>query len=357
MPESLRITPSPGASYPPTRLPTVADLAIDLGTANTLVHAKGAGVVLNEPSVVAVDAATGDVRAIGVEAKRMLGRTPDGLVAIRPVRDGVISDVDMVELMLRSFIESAMPKRYLFRTRPRVVVGVPTGLTEMERRAVRAAVLAAGARDVFLLAEPMAAAIGVGLPVATSQASMVVSVGGGTTEIGVIALSGVVRGNSVRVAGDALDNAIKAFVRMNHNVLIGDESAERLKIGIGSAFCADGTEELEMEVRGRDMVTGIPRTVVMTSTDVRETLREPLEAVIGGIRRVLQVTPPELAADLVEHGVVITGGGSLLKGIDALVASETGLPVRRDEEPFGCVVRGAGIVLEEWREYHEVVAA
>ncbi|HET6230634.1 MAG TPA: rod shape-determining protein, partial [Longimicrobiaceae bacterium] len=277
----------------------MSDIAIDLGTANTLIQVKGLGIVLNEPSVVAVESRTRKVRAIGLEAKRMLGRTPEGTTAVRPMRDGVIADVDMAELMLRHFIASILPKGF-FRTKPRIVIGVPSGITEMERRAVRAAVSGAGAKEVFLISEPMAAAIGVGLPVLSPKGSMVVNVGGGTTEIGVIALSGIVADASIRVGGNEMDEAIMAFIRKHYNLLIGEATAETVKIQLGSASAL--TEEREMDVNGRDLVSGIPKTVRIYSEDIRAAIEEPIAAILGAVRRALEVTPPELSSDIVDDG-------------------------------------------------------
>ncbi len=332
----------------------MADIAIDLGTANTLIQVRGEGVVLNEPSVVAIDRATGRVRAIGLEAKRMLGRTPEGTLAVRPMRDGVIADVDMAELMLRHFLQSVLPKGlFRARARPKIVIGVPSGITEMERRAVRAAATAAGAREVYLISEPMAAAIGVGLPVVSPRGSMVVNVGGGTTEIGVIALSGIVADASIRVGGNEFDDAITAFVRKSYNLLIGDATAESIKIQIGSAYATG--EEREMDVKGRDLVSGIPKTIAINSAEVRETIQEPIQAILEAVRRALEVTPPELASDIVDEGIVMTGGGAQMRGLDLRLRDETGLPIHVDEEPLTCVVRGAGIVLEDWPTFQGVV--
>jgi rod shape-determining protein MreB and related proteins len=331
----------------------VADIAIDLGTANTLIQVRGEGVVLNEPSVVAIDRATGKVRAIGLEAKRMLGRTPEGTLAVRPMRDGVIADVDMAELMLRHFLQSILP-RGMFKARPKIVIGVPSGITEMERRAVRAAATAAGAKEVYLISEPMAAAIGVGLPVVSPRGSMVVNVGGGTTEIGVIALSGIVADASIRVGGNELDEAISAFVRKSYNLLIGEATAESIKIQIGSAY--SGGDEREMNVKGRDLVSGIPKTIAINSTEIRETFPESIQAILEAVRRALEVTPPELASDIVDEGIVMTGGGAQLRGLDLRLRDETGLPIHVDEEPLTCVVRGAGIVLEDCATYQGVVS-
>jgi rod shape-determining protein MreB and related proteins len=330
----------------------VADIAIDLGTANTLIQVRGQGIVLNEPSVVALDRATRKVRAIGLEAKRMLGRTPDSTVAIRPLRDGVIADVDIAEIMLRHFLQSVLPKG-IFRARPKVVVGVPSGITEIERRAVRAAAAAAGAKEVYLISEPMAAAIGVGLPVTTPRGNMVVNVGGGTTEIGVIALSGIVADASIRVGGNELDEAIAGFVRKHYNLLIGDSTAETIKIQIGSA--SPGDADRQMDVKGRDLVSGIPKTIVISSAEIRDCLQEPIQAIVEAVRRALEVTPPELSSDIVDEGIVMTGGGAQLRGLDWLLNHETGLPIHVDDDPLTSVVRGAAIVLEDWNQYRGVV--
>jgi rod shape-determining protein MreB len=331
----------------------VADIAIDLGTANTLIQVKGQGIVMNEPSVVAVERRTRRVIAIGLEAKRMLGRTPEGTVAIRPMRDGVIADVDMAELMLRHFLQSILP-RGLFRSRPRVVVGVPSGITEMERRAVRTAVSQAGAKSVYLLSEPMAAAIGVGLPVTSPRGSMVVNIGGGTSEIGVIALSGIVADASIRVGGNEMDEAIVAFMRKGYNLLVGEATAEAIKIQIGSA--SNSVEPREMDVNGRDLISGIPKTIRIHSDEIRECIQEPIQAIAGAVRRALEVTPPELSSDIVDEGIVMTGGGAQLRGLDRVLALETGLPIHVDDEPLTCVVRGAGMVLDDWDAYRSVLS-
>jgi rod shape-determining protein MreB and related proteins len=330
----------------------VADIAIDLGTVNTLIQVKGGGLVVNEPSVIAVRADNGRVVSVGAEAKQMIGRAPHGVIVVQPMRDGVIADVDRAELMLRHLMDRVFP-RGILRVRPRVVVGVPSGITELERRAVRSAVLSAGAKEVHLISEPMAAAIGVGLPVAMPRASMVVNVGGGTTEIGVIALSGMVAGASLGVAGNEFDAAITAFLRNQHSLLIGATSAEVVKMQIGSAFELD--EEREAEVSGRDLVNGIPRTVRISSAEIRRQLREPLSAITAAVRRALETTPPELAGDIVDSGFVLTGGGALLEGLDRLLAEDTGLPVHRDSEPLTCVARGAAQVIEHWAEYQDVL--
>lgn len=283
----------------------------------------------------------------------MLGRTPEGIVAVRPMRDGVIADVDMAELMLRHFLKAVLPKGFL-RVRPRVLIGVPSGITEMERRAVRSAVQAAGAKEVFLISEPMAAAIGVGLPVVTPRGSMLVNIGGGSTEIGVIALSGIVANSSIRIAGNEFDEGIVAFVRKHYNLLIGEATAENIKIQVGSAEAVDG--ERELDVNGRDLISGIPTTVRIRSEDIRTAIQEPVHAIIGAVRRALEVTPPELASDIVDEGIVMTGGSSLLQGLPRTLARETGLPVHLDPEPLTSVVRGAGMVLEDWAKYQGVVS-
>ena len=334
------------------RLIPVNDIAVDLGTANTLVYVKGEGIVLNEPSVVAVERGSRRIMGIGLEAKRMLGRTPDGIEAIRPLKDGVIADVDVTEMMLRHFLKQVTSKR-IFRIKPRVVVGVPSGITELERRAVRSSAMSAGAKGVFMVDEPMAAAIGVGLPVETPTGNMVIDIGGGTTEIAVIALSGIVSNTSIRVGGDELDRAIVTFLRKNYNLLIGEPTAEAIKMQIGSAF--DFGEEREMDVKGRDLVSGIPKTVTVHSQELRECIQEPIQAIVEAVRRALEITPPELAADIVDRGIVMTGGGALIKGLDRLLHHETNLPIHVDEEPLTCVVRGAGRILDDLPKFRTVL--
>lgn len=338
--------------FEPGRFIPVNDIAIDLGTANTLVYVKGEGVVLNEPSVVAMDKSSDTVLAIGLEAKRMLGRTPGQIEAVRPLKDGVIADVDVTELMLRHFLKQVTAKR-VFRIKPRVVVGVPSGITELERRAVRSSTISAGAKDVYMVAEPMAAAIGVGLPVETPSGNMVIDIGGGTTEIAVIALAGIVSNTSIRVGGDEFDANIVTFLRQNYNLLIGEPTAEAIKIQIGSAF--DVGEERGMDVKGRDLVSGIPKTVHVKANEIRECLQEPIQQVVGAVRRALEITPPELASDIVDRGIVMTGGGSLIRGLDRLLRHETGLPIHIDEEPLRCVVRGAGKILDNMEKYRTVL--
>jgi rod shape-determining protein MreB and related proteins len=336
----------PGGLFPAN------DIAVDLGTANTLVYVKGEGIVLNEPSVVAVEKGSGRIKGIGLEAKRMLGRTPEGVMAIRPLKDGVIADVDITEIMLRYFLESVTSKRF-FKLKPRMVVGVPSGITELERRAVRSSAHAAGAKEVYMVAEPMAAAIGVGLPVETPTGNMVIDIGGGTSEIAVIALSGIVSDTSIRVGGDEIDNAIVTFMRKNYNLMIGEPTAEAVKIQIGSAFSAG--DEREMDVKGRDLVSGIPKTVRVHSQEIRECMQEPVQAMVEGVRRALEITPPELASDIVDRGIVMTGGGALIRGLDQLIARETNLPIHVDEEPLTCVVRGAGRILDDVVKYRGVL--
>ncbi|GMR12380.1 MAG: rod shape-determining protein [Gemmatimonadota bacterium] len=330
----------------------VNDIAVDLGTANTLVYVKGEGIVLNEPSVVAVVRGSHRIMGIGLEAKRMLGRTPEGIEAVRPMKDGVIADVDVTEMMLRHFLKQVTAKR-IFRIKPRVVVGVPSGITELERRAVRSSAMAAGAKAVYMVAEPMAAAIGVGLPVDTPTGNMVIDIGGGTTEIAVIALSGIVSNTSIRVGGDELDSSIVTFLRKNYNLLIGEPTAEAIKMQVGSAF--DSGEEREMDVKGRDLVSGIPKTVTVHSQEIRECIQEPVQAIVEAVRRALEITPPELASDIVDRGIVMTGGGALLRGLDLLLQHETNLPIHVDEEPLTCVVRGAGRILDDIPKYRSVL--
>ena len=330
----------------------VNDIAVDLGTANTLVYVKGEGIVLNEPSVVAVERGSYRIMGIGLEAKRMLGRTPDGIEAVRPLKDGVIADVDVTEMMLRHFLKQVTAKR-VFRIKPRVVVGVPSGITELERRAVRSSAISAGAKAVYMVEEPMSAAIGVGLPVETPTGNMVIDIGGGTTEIAVIALSGIVSNTSIRVGGDELDTSIVTFLRKNYNLLIGEPTAESIKIQIGSAF--DVGDEREMEVKGRDLVSGIPKTVTVHSQEIRECIQEPIQAIVEAVRRALEITPPELSSDIVDRGIVMTGGGALIRGLDRLLQHETNLPIHVDEDPLTCVVRGAGRILDDMQKFRNVL--
>jgi rod shape-determining protein MreB len=333
-----------------TRLAT--EVSVDLGTANTLIYVKGRGIVLNEPSVVALDADTRQILAVGMEAKKMLGRTPGGIIAVRPLKDGVIADFEVTEKMLRDFLERVLRHRFM-PVRPKVLISVPSGITEVEKRAVQDSAESAGAKEVFLVAEPMAAAIGVGLPVETPTGNMVIDIGGGTTEIAVIALSGIVSDTSIRVGGDEFDEAIVHFLRKSYNILIGEPTAEIVKMTIGSAY-PDG-EEHEMEVKGRDIVSGIPKTVRISSSEVREAIQEPIAAVVDAVRQALERTPPELASDIVDRGIVMTGGGALLRGLDSLLRENTNLPINVDEEPLTCVVRGTGRILDDPEKYRGVL--
>jgi rod shape-determining protein MreB len=319
------------------------DMGIDLGTANTLVHVRGRGVLLREPSVVAINSEDRSPLAVGVEAKRMLGRTPGSIVAVRPLKDGVIADFEQTEAMLRYFTHKVHRRKWFLG--PQVIIGVPSGVTEVERRAVRSAAQRAGARWVGLIEEPMAAAIGAGLPVAEPVGSMIVDIGGGTTEVAVISLGGVVTHRSLRVAGDEMDDAIISYVRRVHNLLIGDRTAEEVKINIGSAYPME--EERTMEIRGRDLVSGLPRSAVLTSSEVREAIAEPVSQVVETVKETLESTPPELSADIMDRGIILAGGGALLRGLDRLLAVETEMPVHTAEDPLTCVVLGAGRVVEE----------
>jgi rod shape-determining protein MreB len=319
------------------------DMGIDLGTANTLVHVQGRGILLREPSVVAIEKESKRVLAVGEEAKRMLGRTPGNIIAIRPLKDGVIADFDQTEKMLRYFIEKVHHRTMWVN--PRVVVGIPSGVTEVERRAVIDATKKAGAKEAFLIEEPMAAAIGAGMPIEDPTGSMIVDIGGGTTEVAVISLSGIVTSRSVRVAGDEIDEAISGYVRRTYNLFIGDRTAEDAKFDVGSAFPSD--HERKMEVRGRDLITGLPRSATITSEEIREAIQEPLNAIVESVKVTLESCPPELAADIMERGIYLAGGGALLEGLDKLIARETSMPVHIAHDPLSCVVIGTGRVLEE----------
>jgi rod shape-determining protein MreB len=319
------------------------DMAVDLGTANTLVYVRGRGIVLSEPSVVAIDQRTGEVHAVGIEAKRMLGRTPGTISAIRPLKDGVIADFDVTEQMLRHFIQKVHQNRW---AHPRVVVCVPSGVTGVEKRAVEEATLSAGARQAFLIEEPMAAAIGAGLPVAEPTGNMIVDIGGGTSEVAVISLGGIVVAQSIRVGGDELDEAIISFVKREHKLMIGSQTAEEVKLEIGSAFPL--REEVQAEIRGRDMVSGLPKTVVLGSDEVRLALEEPLGQIIEAVKATLDRTPPELASDIMDRGIMLAGGGSLLQGLDERLRQETEIPVHVAESPLTCVAVGSGRSLEEF---------
>jgi rod shape-determining protein MreB and related proteins len=324
------------------------DLAIDLGTANTLIYVRGKGIVLDEPSVVAIRHEGGPngkktIQAVGKEAKAMLGKVPGNIEAIRPMKDGVIADFTVTEQMLKQFIKMVHP-RSLFRPSPRIIICVPCGSTQVERRAIRESALGAGASEVYLIEEPMAAAIGAGLPVAEASGSMVVDIGGGTTEVGVISLGGTVYKGSVRVGGDKFDEAIINYIRRNYGMLIGDPTAEAIKKEIGSAF--PGSEVREMEVKGRNLSEGVPRSFTISSNEILEALTDPLNQIVSSVKNALEQTPPELGADIAERGMMLTGGGALLRDLDRLLAEETGLPVLVAEDPLTCVVRGCGMALE-----------
>ena len=319
------------------------DMGIDLGTANTLVHIKGKGIVLREPSVVAIKSDTGDVLAVGDEAKRMIGRTPGSIVAIRPMKDGVIADFDVTQAMLKYFIRKAMNTKSFVR--PRVVVGVPSGVTEVEKRAVIDAAQQAGAREAYLIEEPMAAAIGAGLPVEEATGSMVVDIGGGTTEIAVISLGGIVTSCSIRIGGDEMDSSIIQYIKREYNLLIGERTAEEIKINIGTAI-ANPNQDKTMDIRGRDLVSGLPKTVRIKSSEICEALSEPVHKIVDAVKGTLEKTPPELAADVMDHGIMMTGGGSLLNSLDKLLSHETGMPVLVSEDALSCVGEGTGRSLE-----------
>jgi rod shape-determining protein MreB len=328
------------------------DIGIDLGTANTLVYVKDQGIVLREPSVVAVRSGTSQVLAVGDEAKRMLGRTPGNIVAVRPLKDGVIADFEMTESMLRHFITKVNNRKWVL---PRVVIAVPSGITEVEKRAVKESAAHAGAREVYLIEEPMAAAIGVGLPVQDAAGNMIIDIGGGTTEVALISLSGIVFSRSVRVAGDELDEAIAGYMKRAYNLMIGERTAEEIKIKIGSAYPVE--KETSMEVKGRDLVAGLPKTLTITSQEVREALLEPISTIIESVRVTLERCPPELSADLVDRGLVLAGGGALLRGLDKLLQEETGLPVHVAEDPLSAVAEGTGRALSELKFLRQVASS
>ncbi len=330
-----------------------ADMGIDLGTASTLVFVKGRGIVLNEPSVVAIQKGTNHVMAVGEEAKNMLGRTPGSIVAIRPLKDGVIADFEITEAMLRYFIRKVHNRKALVR--PRIVVAIPSGITEVEKRAVKDSAEHAGAREVYLIEEPMAAAIGVNLPVTEAAGNMVIDIGGGTSEVAIISLAGIVFSRSVRVGGDELDEAIIQYLKRTYNLLIGPRMAEMIKINIGSAYPLE--EELTMEVKGRDLVAGLPKTMTVNSEEIREAIAEPISTIIEAVRISLERCPPELSADLVDRGMILAGGGSMIRGLDKLLGEETGLPVNVADEPIEAVVLGTGKVLQELRFLRRIVVA
>ena len=319
------------------------DMGIDLGTANTLVHVKGRGIVLREPSVVAIKSDSGDVLAVGEEAKQMIGRTPGNIVAIRPMKDGVIADFDVTQAMLKYFIRKAMRAKSFVR--PRVVVGVPSGVTEVEKRDVIDAAQQAGAREAYLIEEPMAAAIGAGLPVEEATGSMVVDIGGGTTEIAVISLGGIVTSRSIRIGGDEMDSSIVQYIKRMYNLMIGERTAEEIKITVGTAIVTPDTDRT-MDIRGRDLVSGLPKTLTIHAKEIREALNEPIYKIIDAVKGTLEKTPPELAADVMDHGIMMTGGGALLMNLDKLLSHETGMPVLVSEDALSCVGEGTGRTLE-----------
>ena len=322
------------------------DLAIDLGTANTLVYVKGKGIVTNEPSVVAVrNEAKGakKILAVGIEAKNMLGRTPGSIVAIRPMKDGVIADFEITEAMLRYFIERVHNRRTMVK--PRIIICVPYGITEVEKRAVRESAESAGAREVYLIEEPMAAAIGAGLPITEPSGNMIIDIGGGTTEVAVISLAGIVFSKSVRVGGDKMDESIISYLKRKYNLLIGERTAEQIKIGIGTAYPEE--EVQHMQIKGRDLVAGIPKTIEINSEEIREAITEPINAIVETVRVALEKTPPELAADIVDKGIVLAGGGALIRNLDVLLREETGLPIMIAEDPLSAVVIGSGKALDQ----------
>ena len=328
------------------------DIGIDLGTANTLIFMKGKGIIMREPSVVAVDTRNDTVRYVGQDAKEVIGRTPGSIVAVRPLKDGVIADFGITASMLQIFIRKVCNNSVL--ARPRIIICIPSGVTEVERRAVREAAFKAGAKHVSIIEEPMAAAIGAGLPVAEATGSMVVDIGGGTSEVAVISLGGIVASRSVRVGGDELDNSIIQYIKRKYNLLIGERTAEDIKINIGSAFPLE--EEATMDIKGRDLMDGLPKNIQVTSEEIREALADPLSMVLDAIRTTLEKTPPELSADIIDHGITLTGGGALLRGLDRLIEKETGMPVHIAESPLDCVAMGTGRVLDDIDRLRDLLA-
>ena len=327
------------------------DIGIDLGTANTLVCLKGKGIIIREPSVVAVDTRKDQVKYVGTEAKEVIGRTPGSIVAVRPLKDGVIADFDITSSMLQIFIKKAVNNSFL--SKPRVVICIPSGVTEVERRAVKESTMKAGAKYVALIEEPMAAAIGAGLPVAEATGSMVVDIGGGTSEVAVISLGGIVASKSVRIGGDEFDSSIISYIKKKYNLLIGERTAEAIKIKIGSAYPYEGEED--MEIKGRNLMDGLPKNVFIRPEEIREALVDPISTVIEAIKSTLERTPPELSADIIDHGITLTGGGALLKGFDKLVNIETGMPVHVAENPLDCVAMGTGMVLDNLSELKDIL--
>jgi rod shape-determining protein MreB len=330
------------------------DMAIDLGTANTLVYVRGRGIVLNEPSVVAINTNTGEILAVGVEAKRMIGRTPGNIVAVRPLKDGVIADFDTTERMLRYFIRKVHRRRYLVRG-PRVVICVPSGITGVEQRAVKESTYNAGASRVYIIEEPMAAAIGAGLPVSEPTGNMVVDIGGGTTEVAVISLGGIVTSQSIRIAGDEVDVAIINYVKKEYSLMLGERTAEEIKIAIGSAFPTP--EDSHAEIRGRDLVTGLPKTIVVSAEEIRKAIEEPVNAVVDAVKTTLDKCPPELAGDVMDRGIVLTGGGAHLRGLDERLKHETGMPIIVADNPLQSVALGSGRCVEDFESLQQVLVA
>ena len=325
-------------------------MAVDLGTANTLVYVRGQGIVLNEPSVVAIDVATGRPLAVGTEAKKMIGRTPHHIQVVRPLKDGVIADFEICEKMLRYFIHKVHNRRWM---KPRIIICVPSGITGVEKRAVQEAAQYAGARDTYIIEEPMAAAIGAGLPVQEPAGNMIVDIGGGTTEVAVISLGGIVASESVRVAGDELDDAIVQYIKKEYSLALGERTAEEVKVALGSAWRLP--EELQAEVRGRDLITGLPKTITITTTEIREALAEPVSTIVDAVKVTLDKTPPELAADIMEQGITLAGGGALLNGLDRRIAHETGMPIQIAANALFCVALGSGQSLEEFEALRGVL--
>ncbi|MDE7293929.1 MAG: rod shape-determining protein [Oscillospiraceae bacterium] len=330
------------------------EIGIDLGTANTLVYMKGKGIIIREPSVVAVDSRTEEPKYVGQEAKEVIGRTPGSITAVRPLKDGVIADFEITSAMLDEFIQKALRGSFFF-TRANVIICIPSGVTAVERRAVKEAAENAGARRVNIIEEPMAAAIGAGLPVSEPTGSMIVDIGGGTSEVAVISLGGIVTSRSVRIAGDAFDNAIINYIKKKYNLLIGERTAENVKIAIGSAYPPEHEKEADMEIKGRNLLNGLPENITVTGAEIREALAEPLTHVVDAIKTTLEKTPPELAADIIDQGITLAGGGALIKGLDKLINRETGMPVIIADSPLDCVAAGAGKVLEDIEKLHEVL--
>ncbi len=327
------------------------DMAVDLGTANTLVYVRGRGIVLNEPSVVAINTRNGAILAVGSEAKRMIGRTPGHIMAIRPLKDGVIADFDVTEKMLRYFIQAVHKRRFL--AKPRVVICVPSGITGVEQRAVEEASIQAGARAAYIIEEPMAAAIGAGLPVHEPAGNMVVDIGGGTTEVAVISLGGIVTSQSIRIGGDELDDSIISYIKKEYSLMLGERTAEEIKMAIGSAFPLP--DEPHAEIRGRDLVSGLPKTIIVSADEIRRAIEEPVNAIIDAVKNTLDKTPPELAADIMDKGIVLTGGGGMLKGLDERLKHETGMPIHITDDPLDSVAIGSGKCLEEFETLKKVL--